>query len=99
MLSILLPTLIFRHIRKNGHSVNLPSGRLYMELNSLCTLWDYLNNEVHRREHAEVSGSIFRSHFSAESERRISHVFISVTLHYQNLYFLKNGARSVPLDL
>ena len=93
MLSISLPTLIFRHIHKDGHSVNLPSGRLYMELNSLCTLRDYLDNEVHRRKHAEISGSIFRSHFSVESERRISHVFISITLHYLNLVVLKSVAK------
>ena len=89
MLSISLPMLIIRHIRKDGHPVNSTKWPSVYGAYFLMYLWDYLDNEVHRREHAEISGSIRRSHFSAESERRISHIFIRVTLHYLNLYCLK----------
>ena len=54
---------------------------------------DGLDNEVHRRTHTDISGSTFRSHLiSGESERRVSDVFIRVTLHYRKHFDSNSGA-------
>lgn len=70
--------------RKTATQYILPSGRLLLDAYFFMYCGS-LDNEVRRREHAETSSPFRRSHFSTESERRISYVFINIILHYLNL--------------
>ena len=52
-----------------------------------------LDNEVHRRGHANRSGSHIRSHLPSESERRVDVIFMWVTLHYLTLIVSNSAAK------